>query len=1090
MRTSIKSRVLAALGAMILPIVAMADYTCTTNGYTFHYDLSGGNATINKNGVHSYDGTLIVPAYLDGHPVKALSSEAFQNMTNNPVMVFEEGLETLSGDSVFWLDGSGGNFMGSYVDDGYVVLPKTVKTFNGWWQFRGQRTSITYDGTSLNNHFYSYYTAWVAAGEQHAIGLAGVPENMVTDVPPYTGTPKFLCRPAYYDAWANHCGADKFRGLVDYNYKYLDKAQVIFDSNYDGGGVVAKEYMQACPLGKMSEPTRLGYSFLGWYTKGYGEYGFPDGILMDKNDVVAGPILRLYAHWKAVKPAWNVTGTSVIYDGQPHGITVVPTAPVEGVTVKYASVQEGPYTDMSPTLTEAGSTNVWYVLKAPDWVALTNSATLKITKLVSDATVSKLLVEDSFVFSGAAKRPSAVLKDTAAVPNLNVTAYAPGDVDGDGVLSQNDVTLIQRYNAYQALSDAMKEKFPSYNLTGAALAAADVNQDGIVNADDVTTLNGKFSGYELVEGSDYTLAYSDNVNVGTGKVTIIGKGNYGGTAILEFTIAKATIGADGEPGSGTVPDGGKSKFDATYTYDGLPHTIDTNALAVVRIDGVVPSLAYSLNGIDGWQVEPFVFTNVCVTSVWYRMSVANYNDYIHEARLTITPKSIGDPTVAVAIDYDPDSGNPPLVSIADESIFRWQFVMSYAPGDVDGDGVLSDEDVDLIGQYLGYLEMDDSLKPFFEEYNLSGAALSAADYNGDGVVDEADTNALEASFYTLVEGVDYTVSVGESAVSLSGFGNYSGVVRQAFKPIEIQNVTAKQRYPWNGKVDIDCKVSGIYETIYRVKFAIFAVDRDLGNTNKVSHFWVVRDGVNSNDRVVHTNGEYRLVWDARADLGEAIYSNMVVSVSLVEDVHNGIQLWDGGPYWAETNIGAKKPWEYGCYFWWGDIVGYRYENDAWVASDGSSSNFSFEEGNAPTYNKSISALQSEGWITADGVLAPEHDAAQVQWGDGWHMPTIQECDDLTSKCDWTFITTNGVSCYVIRGRGDYADNCILLPYAGTGFKTSSVPLYSDGYYWLSTPYSNSVYSHSIFFDRYPSYRRLVNARWRGYPIRPVQSFSN
>lgn len=30
--------------------------------------------------------------------------------------------------------------------------------------------------------------------------------------------------------------------------------------------------------------------------------------------------------------------------------------------------------------------------------------------------------------------------------------------------------------------------------------------------------------------------------------------------------------------------------------------------------------------------------------------------------------------------------------------------------------------------------------------------------------------------------------------------------------------------------------------------------------------------------------------------------------------HGGIQLWEGGPYWAGTNIGAEKPEDYGHYF--------------------------------------------------------------------------------------------------------------------------------------------------------------------------------
>ena len=146
--------------------------------------------------------------------------------------------------------------------------------------------------------------------------------------------------------------------------------------------------------------------------------------------------------------------------------------------------------------------------------------------------------------------PGVRLRDTAREPNLNVAAYAPGDVDGDGVLADNDVLLIQRYNAYQTLSDAMKERFASYNLTGDALAAADVNGDGVVNAADVDVLNDRFACYDMVEGMDYTIAYADNVNAGTGRVIISGMGNYVGSATLTFNIANATIGTGGEPSGG------------------------------------------------------------------------------------------------------------------------------------------------------------------------------------------------------------------------------------------------------------------------------------------------------------------------------------------------------------------------------------------------------------------------------------------------------------------------------------------------------------------------------------------------------------
>ncbi len=313
----------------------------------------------------------------------------------------------------------------------------------------------------------------------------------------------------------------------------------------------------------------------------------------------------------------------------------------------------------------------------------------------------------------------------------------------------------------------------------------------------------------------------------------------------------------------------------------------------------------------------------------------------------------------------------------------------------------------------------------------------------------------------------------------------------------VTDVVAKQRYPWNGLVDITCKVTGISGTD-QWKFSVAAVMPDTGNARKVSQFWVVKNGVNSTDKKVQANGSYKLLWDAKAELGQVAYDNMVMRVTVVE-FHDMVQLWKGGPYWATTNIGAAKPEDYGYYFWWGDTVGYKREGDAWVASDGSSANFSFSRSNTPTYYKSITMLQSQGWIVSkDGtyVLVPGHDAAHVHWGGEWRMPTEQELSDLVNKCGWTWTRQNGVRGYIVSGRGDYASASIFLPCVGDGYGVSLRDAGSLGRYWSSVPGSADVYDYAWLLSFSSDYHNAIgltnynDCRSYGRSVRPVQGFTN
>lgn len=234
-----------------------------------------------------------------------------------------------------------------------------------------------------------------------------------------------------------------------------------------------------------------------------------------------------------------------------------------------------------------------------------------------------------------------------------------------------------------------------------------------------------------------------------------------------------------------------------------------------------------------------------------------------------------------------------------------------------------------------------------------------------------------------------------------------------------------------------------------------------------------------------------VVWDAGVDWMSK-KGNVKAVVTAEKEGSQGIQLWEGGPYWADRNIGAEEPWKYGYYFWWGDTVGYKRENNKWVASDGSNSNFLFNYNTTHTSRKSISTLQSEGWIVSKGgtyVLAPEHDAAQVQWGGDWRMPTLQELKDLCNKCDWTWGSMNGVKGYVVRGSGSYASNSIFLPCAGRGDGASLDSAGLCGDYWSSVPDNSDYLAWHLYSFSGNHYAYNNYFRYCGYPVRPVQGFT-
>ncbi len=190
----------------------------------------------------------------------------------------------------------------------------------------------------------------------------------------------------------------------------------------------------------------------------------------------------------------------------------------------------------------------------------------------------------------------------------------------------------------------------------------------------------------------------------------------------------------------------------------------------------------------------------------------------------------------------------------------------------------------------------------------------------------------------------------------------------------------------------------------------------------------------------------------------------VKSVSWIEEETKtpaGLEAVDLGlsVKWANMNVGASSPEDYGWYLAWGETEPKAtYNWDTYFDSvNGSSINFK------KYYNNG-------GKTTLD----LEDDAAHVNWGGDWRMPTLAEQDELcnTANCTWSWTTQNGVKGYKVTSKKN--GNSIFFPAAD-----------SRDYVWSSSLHaSNSSGAYFLYFDS-SSVAWSSFYRYYGFSVRAV-----
>jgi len=186
-----------------------------------------------------------------------------------------------------------------------------------------------------------------------------------------------------------------------------------------------------------------------------------------------------------------------------------------------------------------------------------------------------------------------------------------------------------------------------------------------------------------------------------------------------------------------------------------------------------------------------------------------------------------------------------------------------------------------------------------------------------------------------------------------------------------------------------------------------------------------------------------------------------------------------GTLWATSNVGATTPEGYGDYYAWGETT--TKSTYDW------STYFDTNDG---SYNGSFTKYNDDGGKT---VLEPEDDAAHVNWGGSWRMPTHAEWQELLDNCTWTWTTQNGINGYKVTSiKAGYTDKFIFLPAAGNFYESGLYDVGSDGNYWSSSLCESYSYrAWNLLFD---SGRRdlgyIYRLRCGGQSVRPVLQASS
>ncbi|MBR5983080.1 MAG: carboxypeptidase regulatory-like domain-containing protein [Bacteroidales bacterium] len=183
-----------------------------------------------------------------------------------------------------------------------------------------------------------------------------------------------------------------------------------------------------------------------------------------------------------------------------------------------------------------------------------------------------------------------------------------------------------------------------------------------------------------------------------------------------------------------------------------------------------------------------------------------------------------------------------------------------------------------------------------------------------------------------------------------------------------------------------------------------------------------------------------------------------------------------GTMWASTNIGATTTEELGTEYAWGETT--SKDNYEW-------DNYNYCNGayNSLTKYCNNSEYGNGGFTDSLTTLEANDDAAVVNWGEEWIMPSQADIQELIDNCNTTWITINGIRGMLVTSNSN--GNSIFLPADYDDGLSKTAKFWSSSLYTDNPSTASYMYVYSGDSESDPSFSVGNESRFIPMHIRPV-----